>query len=98
MSEAPLPTGPETTTDAPKGSEPAPENASSASSRGPYPDPVIGAGMTLLGIFVMGVAGAAQAHYAFNAGTLVACVGAVAFVLLVALSALQQRKPAPNGG
>ncbi len=91
MSEAPEPTGPETTTDATKGSDP-------AASRRPYPDPVIGAGMTLLGIFLMGVAGAAQAHYAFNVGTLVACVGAVVFVLFVALSALQQRKPAPNGG
>ncbi len=87
MSEAPEPTGPETTTDAKKGS---PQRH--------YPDPVIGAGMTLLGIFMMGVAGAAQAHYAFNVGTLVACVGAVVFVLFVALSALQQRKPAANGG
>lgn len=62
------------------------------------PDPVIGAGMTLAGIFIMGVAGAANAHYVFNAGTLVACVGAVVFVLFVALSALKQRKAAANGG
>jgi hypothetical protein len=62
------------------------------------PDPVIGAGMTLAGIFLMGVAGAANAHYAFNVGTLVACVGAVVFVLFVALSALKQRKAATNGG
>ncbi len=62
------------------------------------PDPVIGAGMTLTGIFVMGVAGAANAHYAFNIGTLVACVGAVVFVLFVALSALKQRKAATNSG
>jgi len=62
------------------------------------PDPVIGAGLTLAGIFIMGVAGAANAHYAFNAGTLVACVGAVVFVLFVALSALKQRKAAANRG
>jgi hypothetical protein len=62
------------------------------------PDPVIGAGLTLAGIFVMGVAGAADAHYAFNLGTLVACVGAVVFVLFVALSALKQRKTAANRG
>lgn len=62
------------------------------------PDPVIGAGMTLAGIFIMGVAGAANAHYAFNVGTLVACVGAVVFVLFVALSALKQRKTAANQG
>ncbi|MEZ4297839.1 MAG: hypothetical protein R3B70_22980 [Polyangiaceae bacterium] len=62
------------------------------------PDPVIGAGLTLAGIFVMGVAGAANAHYAFNVGTLIACVGAVVFVLFVAVSALRQRKPATNGG
>lgn len=73
-----------------------PEMAS-ASGRGP--DPVIGAGLTLLGIFIMGVAGAANAHYVFNVGTLVACVGAVVFVLFVALSALKQRKNATaNGG
>lgn len=62
------------------------------------PDPVIGAGMTLAGIFLMGVAGAANAHYAFDVGTLVACVGAVVFVLFVALSALKQRKAAANQG
>ncbi|MEZ4313380.1 MAG: hypothetical protein R3F14_35610 [Polyangiaceae bacterium] len=59
---------------------------------------MIGAGLTLAGIFVMGVAGAANAHYAFNVGTLIACVGAVVFVLFVAVSALRQRKPATNGG
>jgi heme/copper-type cytochrome/quinol oxidase subunit 1 len=47
----------------------------------------------------MGVAGASDAHYVFNVGTLVACIGAVVFVLFVALSALKQRKNATaNGG
>jgi hypothetical protein len=69
-----------------------------AHDAGKGPDPVIGAGLTLLGIFIMGVAGAAGAHYAFNVGTLVACVGAVVFVLFVALSALKQRKATANGG
>ena len=59
---------------------------------------MIGAGLSLLGIFVMGVAGAAQAHYAFNVGTLMACVGAVVFVLFVALSALRPPKATANGG
>ena len=84
MSEAPKTTGDVPTTD--------------ATAAGKGPDPVIGAGLTLLGIFIMGVAGAAQAHYAFNLGTLVACVGAVVFVLFVALSALKQRKATANGG
>ncbi len=77
MSEAP-----ETSTDT---------AAPNAKESGGGPDPVIGAGVTLLGIFCMGVAGAADAHYAFNVGTLVASVGAVVFVLFVALSALSQR-------
>lgn len=92
MSEAPLPAGP-----LPSTPKPPEKNAAGAIVRR-GPDPVIGAGLTLLGIFIMGVAGAANAHYAFNVGTLVACVGAVVFVLFVAVSALKQRKPAPNGG
>jgi len=84
MSEAPEPAGP--------------TDLTHANAPGKGPDPVIGAGLTLLGIFIMGVAGAAQAHYAFNVGTLVACVGAVVFVLFVALSALKQRKATANGG
>ncbi|MFO0592000.1 MAG: hypothetical protein U0441_30920 [Polyangiaceae bacterium] len=84
MSEAPPSTGTE------------PTHEPNAAEKGP--DPVIGAGITLLGIFVMGVAGAAGAHYAFNIGTLVACVGAVVFVLFVALSALRPRKATANGG
>lgn len=84
MSDAPETTGPTGPTEA------------KTSQSGP--DPVIGAGLTLAGIFVMGVAGAANAHYAFNVGTLMACVGAVVFVLFVALSALKQRKTAANGG
>jgi hypothetical protein len=56
------------------------------------PDPVIGAGMTLLGIFLMGTGGARDAHYVFNVGVLVAVLGAATFVLFVALSAMRQRK------
>lgn len=86
MSEAPEPSAPTETTEPTAGK--GPDSA---------PDPVIGAAMTLLGIFIMGVAGAANAHYAFNVGTLVACVGAAVFVLFVALSALKQRKAANTG-
>jgi hypothetical protein len=56
------------------------------------PDPVIGAGLTLLGIFVMGVGGAWDAHYLFNFGTLVAVTGAILFVLFVTLSVMKQRR------
>ncbi len=55
------------------------------------PDPVIGAGLCLFGIFVMGLGGSRNWHYVFNAGTLVAIVGAAVFVLFVALSAMKQR-------
>ncbi len=64
--------------------------ASSDSDAGP--DPVIGAGIALLGIFLMGVGGAQNAHYLFNFGVLVAVLGAVLFVLFVAVTALKQRR------
>ncbi|WP_437501516.1 hypothetical protein [Sorangium sp. So ce1099] len=56
------------------------------------PDPVVGAGIALLGIFLMGVGGAQGAHYLFNFGVLVAVLGAVLFVLFVTLTALKQRR------
>lgn len=55
------------------------------------PDPVIGAGLALFGIFVMGLGGARDLHYVFNAGMFVAVGGAVTFVLFVALTAMKQR-------
>jgi hypothetical protein len=56
------------------------------------PDPVIGAGITLLGIFLMGTGGARDAHYVFDVGVLVAVLGAGTFVISVALSAMKQRR------
>jgi hypothetical protein len=56
------------------------------------PDPVIGAGIALFGIFVMGLAGARGLHYVFDAGVATAVAGAVIFVLFVALSAMKQRR------
>lgn len=56
------------------------------------PDPVIGAGIVLLGIFVMGTAGALNAHYAFDLGVFLAVGGAALFVLFITLSALKQRR------
>lgn len=55
------------------------------------PDPVIGAGLVLFGIFVMGLGGSRDWHYVFNAGTFVAITGAAVFVHFVALSAMKQR-------
>jgi hypothetical protein len=55
------------------------------------PDPVAGAGVTLLGIFLMGAGGATDAHYVFDAGVLLAVLGAATFVLCVALSAMKLR-------
>ena len=62
------------------------------------PDPAIGAGVTLLGIFVMGMGGAADAHYVFDAGMVVAVLGAMSFVLFVALSAMKQRRAEQESG
>jgi hypothetical protein len=56
------------------------------------PDPVIGAGVTLLGIFLMGVGGAWDAHYLFDFGVLIAVLGAILFVLFVTVTALKQRQ------
>jgi hypothetical protein len=55
------------------------------------PDPAIGAGITLLGIFLMGTGGARDAHYVFDLGVLTGVVGAGVFVLFVALSAMRNR-------
>jgi energy-converting hydrogenase Eha subunit A len=60
-----------------------------ASTEGP--DPAIGAGVTLLGIVLMGIAGARDAHYVFDAGVVTAVLGAATFVLFVALSAMKQK-------
>jgi hypothetical protein len=56
------------------------------------PDPVIGAGIVLLGLFLMATGGARDAHYMFDVGVVLAVVGAVVFVLFVTLSALKQRR------
>jgi hypothetical protein len=56
------------------------------------PDPAIGAGITLLGIFLMGTGGARDAHYVFDAGVVTGVLGAGIFVLFVALSAMKQRR------
>jgi hypothetical protein len=61
------------------------------------PDPVVGAGVTLLGIFIMGTGGAADAHYVFDVGVLTAVLGAATFVLCVALSAMKQRQAEKDG-
>ncbi len=74
--------------------KPTPEETSAKSDvaeRNDGPDPVIGAGLALLGIFVMGLAGSRDWHYLFNAGTFIAITGAAVFVLFVALSAVKQR-------
>lgn len=59
---------------------------------GEGPDPVIGAGITLSGIFLMAAGGARDAHYVFDVGVLIAVLGAGVFVSFVALSALKQRR------
>lgn len=59
------------------------------------PDPAIGAGVTLLGIFLMGAGGARDMHYVFDVGVVTAVLGAATFVLFVALSAMKQR-PEPR--
>jgi hypothetical protein len=54
-------------------------------------DPTVGAGVSLLGLFLMGAGGARAQHYIFHTGAVVAVGGAALCVLLVALSALNHR-------
>jgi hypothetical protein len=74
------------------------ENAGGEHGAAEGPDPVIGAGIALLGIFVMGTGGARDAHYVFDAGVVTAVLGAGVFVLSVALSAMKQRKNKQDDG
>lgn len=67
------------------------ESPAGDSSEKMGPDPVIGAGTALLGIFLMGTGGAWDAHYLFDVGVAIAVIGAIIFVAFVTLSALKQR-------
>jgi hypothetical protein len=60
-------------------------------------DPAVGVGLVILGVLVMGVSGAATWHYAFNAGTGIAILGAILFVLSVTLSTLRDKSSEPSG-
>jgi len=71
-------------------------NAGGGTSASSGPDPVIGAGVALLGIFLMGTGGARDAHYVFDVGVLTALLGAGTFVLFVALSAMKQKPTLPQ--
>lgn len=56
------------------------------------PDPAVGATLTLLGIVLMGITGATNLHFAFNASTGVAMLGAVLFVAAVAITSFRDRR------
>ncbi|NUP09522.1 MAG: hypothetical protein HOW73_26050 [Polyangiaceae bacterium] len=66
--------------------------AEASSANDDAPDPVIGIGLVILGVLVMGIAGAATLHYVFNIGTAIAIVGAIVFLVCVAMSSLKERK------
>lgn len=53
------------------------------------PDPIYGLGMVVVGVLVMGVAGAATLHFLFNAGTALTILGALAFVASLAISSMR---------
>ena len=74
------------------GGQPLGEEKDGPTPRAEGPDPAIGAGITLLGIFLMGTGGARDAHYVFDAGVVTGVLGAAIFVLFVALSAMKQRR------
>jgi hypothetical protein len=57
------------------------------------PDPIVGVGLVIVGILIMGISGAATAHYLFNFGSGIAMLGAVLFVTFVALSTYRKNKP-----
>jgi hypothetical protein len=74
------------------GGQPGAEQSEGSGRSTEGPDPAIGAGITLLGIFLMGTGGARDAHYVFDAGVVTGVLGAATFVLFVALSAMKQRR------
>jgi len=76
--------------------KPASRSDPTLDKRAAGPDPAIGAGVTLFGIFLMGTGGAADAHYVFDAGVATGMIGAATFVAQVALSALKQRRAAQS--
>lgn len=77
---------------------PSPANPTRAPKQaGTGPDPVVGAGLTLLGIMAMGITGAAGQHYLFNASTGVAILGAVLFVASVTITAYRQDRAGKRG-
>lgn len=58
------------------------------SDRGP--DPVWGVGLFAIGLLVMATGGAMTWHYVFNVGEAVLLLGAVVFLLFVAISSQKQ--------
>ena len=72
------------------GSDAEPDVTPSAGDRSPGPDPVVGVGVFVVGLFVMAVGGAANWHYVFNAGEGVLLLGAVMFLASVAITAHRQ--------
>lgn len=53
------------------------------------PDPIYGLGMVVIGVLIMGVAGAATLHFVFNAGTALTILGALVFVSSLAISSMR---------
>jgi uncharacterized membrane protein HdeD (DUF308 family) len=66
--------------------------------RGPGPDPVVGIALVIFGVLIMGIGGAATAHYLFNVGTVLAVVGAMLFVAFVTLSTLRDKRMQREAG
>jgi len=56
------------------------------------PDPSYAGCATLAGIVLMGITGAATAHWAFNAATAIAVGGAVAFVAAILINRVTARR------
>lgn len=56
------------------------------------PDPAVGAGIALIGIFLMGMGGASDIRYVYDFGFLVAIIGAALFVSFATVSAMKQRR------
>ena len=65
----------------------APELSSDRDPSGP--DPIYGLGMVVVGVLIMGVAGAATWHFVFNAGTALTILGALVFVSSLAASSMR---------
>jgi len=62
------------------------ESNEKSHTRGRRPDPSVGVGVFVVGLIIMAIGGATTEHYVFNAGEGLLLLGAVIFLVSVAIT------------